>query len=150
MRYLIAFGTRPEAIKCAPLIRAIKANALHECHVCFTGQHESLATDLFEFLEIEPDSRLQMPQHKSRSMIELSAQLLQQFEPILQKEKPDWVLVQGDTLSAFIASYAAFLPGIKVAHIESGLRSFDNKNPFPEEVNRQLISQYAAALFAPV
>ncbi|WP_081211259.1 non-hydrolyzing UDP-N-acetylglucosamine 2-epimerase [Salegentibacter sediminis] len=147
MKILLCFGTRPEAIKMAPVILALKNNHL-AYEVCVTGQHREMLDQVLEFFEIKPDFDLKIMQEE-QSLNSLSALILEKTDVILQEAKPDLILVQGDTTTAFIAALTAFNRGIKIGHIEAGLRTQNLHSPFPEEANRQLISRIADFHFVP-
>ncbi|SKB60246.1 UDP-N-acetylglucosamine 2-epimerase (non-hydrolysing) [Salegentibacter holothuriorum] len=147
MKILLCFGTRPEAIKMAPVISALKNNHL-EYSVCVTGQHREMLDQVLDFFEIKPDFDLKLMQ-KEQGLNSLSALILEKADVILQEAKPDLILVQGDTTTAFIAALAAFNRGIKIGHIEAGLRTQNLHSPFPEEANRQLISRITDFYFVP-
>lgn len=147
MKILVCFGTRPEAIKMAPVITALKNNHL-DYSVCVTGQHREMLDQVLEFFEIKPEFDLNLMQEE-QSLNSLSALILEKVDVVLQKIKPDLVLVQGDTTTAFIAGLAAFNRRIKVGHIEAGLRTQNLHSPFPEEANRQLIGRIADFHFVP-
>jgi len=147
LKILVCFGTRPEAIKMAPVIHELKKQKL-EFKVCVTAQHREMLDQVLGFFEIEPDHDLDLMQ-PNQSLNELSAKILKEIDRVLEKEQPGLVLVQGDTTSAAMVSLAAFHRGIKVGHIEAGLRTYNKAAPFPEEVNRQLTSRIADFHFAP-
>ncbi len=143
----IVIGTRPEAIKLAPLILEFrKRNISHS--VIHTGQHDSLSEEVLGKFEIEPDYNLKI-MSKGQTPASIMSKILQNLPPLLQKINPCFLIVQGDTSSALSAAQAAFLENIPVAHVEAGLRTFDFDQPFPEELNRTLITQIASVHFAP-
>ena len=123
MRILIIIGTRPEAIKMLPLAIELKKYNTVEAAICFSGQHASLADEVFEFFGIAPDFAYDKGMREGRSLGELTVVLLNYFDVVFKKYKPDTVLVHGDTTTAFCASLSAFYTGIKIAHIEAGLLS---------------------------
>ena len=147
MKIIILFGTRPETIKCAPLILEGKRKGL-EVKVVFTGQHKEMALPLLDFFKIEPDIHLNL-MRKNQSLSELSALALTELEKYQELKDADAIVVQGDTTSAFIGGYWGFLNKIPVVHLEAGLRTYDLKAPFPEEGNRQLLSRIASLHLAP-
>jgi len=147
LKILLCFGTRPEAIKMAPVIHELKKRKL-EFKVCVTAQHRKMLDQVLDFFEIVPDYDLDLMQ-PNQTLNELSANILKDIDLILEKEQPDLVLVQGDTTSAAMVSLAAFHRGIKVGHIEAGLRTYNKLAPFPEEVNRQITARIADWHFAP-
>ncbi|MFM9952353.1 MAG: non-hydrolyzing UDP-N-acetylglucosamine 2-epimerase [Saprospiraceae bacterium] len=149
LKLLFIPGTRPEVIKLAPLIHAFRQQPqAFECRVCFTGQHRELALQAFDFFGIRPDYDLNLMQ-ENQGLSGLTTSLMTALEPVLQKENPDLVFVQGDTTTAFCGALAAFYAGIPVAHVEAGLRTGHIRSPFPEEFNRIAISKIATYHFAP-
>lgn len=147
MKLTVLFGTRPETIKCAPLIAEGKRRG-HEVKIAFTGQHREMALPLLDFFGLKPDVDLAL-MRPGQTLSSLSALMLAELENDPSLKDTDAVLVQGDTTSAFIGAYWAFLNRIPVIHLEAGLRTFDLSAPFPEEGNRQLIGRMAAMHFAP-
>lgn len=142
-------GTRPEAVKMAPVINSLRsAGEAFDTAVISTGQHGSMLSEVFEFFEIQPDVSLDL-MVPNQSLWDLTARASQQLGSHFHRTRPDWVLVQGDTASAFVAAYCAFLAGCKVGHVEAGLRTYRKHSPFPEEVNRKLIAGVADLHFAP-
>ncbi len=148
VKVLIAFGTRPEAIKMAPLVLALRRDARFKTLTVLTGQHREMVDQVLRVFGIRPDRDLDL-MRDNQDLVSLSHRLLLRLQGILRSFKPDWVLVQGDTTTAFVVAWAAFYEKIRVAHVEAGLRSFDPARPFPEEINRRLITQVAALHFAP-
>ncbi len=148
MKILLCFGTRPEAIKMAPLFHALKAQKSFEVLVCVTAQHREMLDQVLAFFEIVPDYDLDVMQ-PNQTLNSLSAVILSNMDSILQEVKPDLVLVHGDTTTSSMVALAAFHLGIKIGHIEAGLRSFNKQFPFPEEINRQFTSKLADIHFTP-
>lgn len=146
-KYLIVFGTRPEAIKLAPLIVAFKKSGI-AVRVCVTGQHRHMLDQVLDFFDIVPDIDLNI-MTPGQTLNGLASELFNRLDEVYSEETPDWVLVHGDTTTSSIAAWAAFHRGIRVAHIEAGLRTYDKKAPFPEELNRQITSRIADLHFAP-
>lgn len=147
MKILVCFGTRPEAIKMAPIIHELEKQDL--CFkVCVTAQHREMLDQVLNFFEIIPDYDLNLMK-PGQNLNSLSALILNEMDDTINQYNPDIVLVQGDTSTAFMVSLAAFNRGIKIAHVEAGLRTYNLKSPFPEEANRQLISRIANYHFAP-
>ena len=146
-KILTVFGTRPEAIKMLPLVLELKKYSQFEVLVCHSGQHEDMCRGIFEFFGIEPDVKFSV-MRKGRSLWELSQKLQESFNSLFETEKFDLILVHGDTTTAFCASLAAFYRGIKIAHVEAGLRTY-KKEPFPEEFNRVAIDNMASVHFPP-
>jgi UDP-N-acetylglucosamine 2-epimerase (non-hydrolysing) len=147
-KYLFVFGTRPEAIKMAPVLQALQSDPEAECVVCVTGQHEELLDQVLSLFRIRPDYRLRVMSH-NQQLCGLTARLLCELEKVIAAERPDWVLVQGDTTSAMAGAMAACYSKTRLAHIEAGLRSHNKHEPFPEEVNRKIIDVMADLHFAP-
>jgi UDP-N-acetylglucosamine 2-epimerase (non-hydrolysing) len=148
-RILFVFGTRPEAIKMAPLITEFKKYPdIFKSIVCLTGQHREMLDQVNSFFDIRGDYDLNLMKH-NQTLFDITADGLKGLETILEESKPDIVFVQGDTTTAFIGALAAFYKKIKVAHLEAGLRSFDKYSPYPEEINRKIVSPIADFHFAP-
>ena len=149
MIVLSVLGTRPEAIKMAPVIRELarhqdRLNSL----VCVSAQHRGMLDQVLALFQIVPDYDLNLMKER-QTLTELTARVLTGIEPILQQVKPDWVLVQGDTTTVMAVSLAAFYHNIKVGHVEAGLRTYHKRAPFPEEINRRVTSVLADLHFAP-
>lgn len=144
----LVFGTRPEAIKLAPLYRRLQAFSCFETLLVVTSQHREMLDQALDIFSITADYDLNL-MTPDQSMTGLAARTLDRLEPVLAAEKPDLVCVQGDTTSTFCAALAAFYQRIPVAHVEAGLRTYDMDNPFPEEANRKITSAIAALHFAP-
>jgi UDP-N-acetylglucosamine 2-epimerase len=142
------FGTRPEAIKLAPVIRAVEADPDLRSRVLVTAQHRQLLDQALAPFGIVPDVDLDL-MREGHTLVDLTRRVLGGMDRVLAAEQPDIVLVQGDTTTVFVAALAAFYRGIPVGHVEAGLRSFDLANPFPEEANRRLTTQITALHFAP-
>lgn len=142
------FGTRPEGIKMAPLISALKQEDKIKCVVVNTAQHREMLDQVLKLFEILPDYDLNLMQ-AGRSVEELIGAMLTELSDIIAVEKPDLVLVHGDTMTTFIGAYAAFLKQVPIGHVEAGLRTYNKYSPFPEEMNRQMVSQMASYHFAP-
>lgn len=148
MKLLFIFGTRPEAIKMAPLILHAKNMQVFDVQVCITGQHNEMLNQVLKFFNINPDYDLAV-MRPNQSLFDVTAAILKGLEQVLISAKPDMVLVQGDTTTAFVGSLAAYYCKISVAHIEAGLRSGNKYSPFPEELNRILVGGIADIHFAP-
>jgi len=148
MKLLAVFGTRPEAVKLAPVLSTLKAQAAIESLVCVTGQHRALLDQMLDFFSIAPDFDLDL-MAAGQGLNPLAARLIERLDPILGEARPDRVIVQGDTSSALAAALAAFHRGIPVAHVEAGLRTYRADQPFPEEFNRRAIGLIADLHFAP-
>lgn len=147
-RLCIILGTRPEAIKLAPVIRRFRANPQFETRVVLTGQHREMVAQVMQLFALEADQDLAIMQPR-QTLTDITCRSLQGLEALFQELQPQLVLVQGDTTTAFAAAIAAFYQQIPVGHVEAGLRTDDLFNPFPEEANRRLISQVAQLNFAP-
>jgi UDP-N-acetylglucosamine 2-epimerase (non-hydrolysing) len=148
-KILIIYGTRPEAIKLAPVIRVLKSNDnLFQTYVCSTAQHREMLDQVHEIFDIIPDYDLNIMK-QGQDLFDITSKVLFGIKNLIGKIKPDMVLVHGDTTTAFATSLACFYENIKVGHIEAGLRTFNLKSPFPEEFNRQIISKIATLNFAP-
>lgn len=149
IKVMTIFGVRPEAIKMAPLILELQKHPEQiEPIVCVTAQHRQMLDQVLEVFRIKPDYDLDIMQAK-QTLNDISIRVLQGLEPVLREAKPDLVLVHGDTLTTFLASYASFLQQIKVGHVEAGLRTWNKLSPYPEEMNRQLTGVLADLHFAP-
>jgi UDP-N-acetylglucosamine 2-epimerase (non-hydrolysing) len=149
IKVLTIFGTRPEAIKLAPVIRSLeKYPEQFTSMVCVTAQHREMLDQVLNIFHITPHYDLNIMRPK-QSLTEVTSGILQNIEGVLQAEKPNLVLVQGDTNTTFAAGLAAFYQKIKIGHVEAGLRTFDKYQPFPEEMNRRLTSVLADYHFAP-
>jgi UDP-N-acetylglucosamine 2-epimerase (non-hydrolysing) len=147
-RVLSVVGTRPEAIKLAPVIKRLEATSGVESVVCATAQHRQMLDQVLGLFEITPDFDLDL-MRPGQDLYDLTARVLTAMKPVLTEAKPDAVLVQGDTTTCFGAALAAFYADIPVAHVEAGLRTGDLAAPFPEEANRVLVSRLARLHFAP-
>lgn len=148
IKNLIIFGTRPEAIKMAPLVKAFKQVEGYETQVCVTAQHREMLDQVLEFFDITPDYDLDLMK-PNQSLYTLTAAIISELQIVMESFKPDFVYVHGDTTTSMAASLAAFYAGARVCHVEAGLRTFDKRSPFPEELNRQLTSKIADFHFAP-
>lgn len=146
---LIVFGTRPEAIKMAPLVRAfLKDKFAFETRVCVTAQHREMLDQVLDFFEITPDYDLDLMK-PDQNLTTLTSDIILGLKPILEDFQPDFVYVHGDTTTSMAAALAAFYAGAKVCHIEAGLRTHNKHSPFPEEMNRQITGRIADIHFAP-
>ena len=151
MKIFIVFGTRPEAIKLAPIIYELRrrsADANLQSVICVTAQHRQMLDQVLHVFNIQPDYDLDiMEEHQTPTRV--ASVVLSRLEPLLQQEQPDWVLVQGDTTTMAAACLAAFYARVRVGHVEAGLRTYDKWHPFPEEVNRRVAGAIADLHFAP-
>ncbi len=148
MRVLSVFGTRPEAIKMAPVVKALEAAEDFESLVCVTAQHRDMLDQVLDLFDITPHDDLDLMQ-PGQTLHELTARVLIGLRPVLEARRPDVVLVHGDTTTSFTAALAAFYSGIAVGHVEAGLRTGDLSAPFPEEANRVLADRITTYHFAP-
>jgi len=147
-KHLIVFGTRPEAIKMAPLVKEFQKHNEFETKVCVTAQHREMLDQVLDFFEIKPDYDLNLMK-PNQNLYTLTADIITELKPVLEEFKPDYVYVHGDTSTSSIAALAAFYSGAKVCHVEAGLRTHNKWSPFPEEMNRQLTGRLADYHFSP-
>lgn len=148
IKVLVAFGTRPEAIKMAPVIKALHADSNFDAKVLVTAQHREMLDQVLEVFNIKPDFDLDIME-PNQTLSKISARILAKMDDLFSEFRPDIVLVHGDTLTAFVVAQAAFYNQIDIGHVEAGLRTHNLKSPWPEEGNRQLISRIANLHFAP-
>lgn len=148
MKILTIVGTRPEAIKLAPVLRELHKRRDVQSLVCATAQHREMLDDVLTLFNIAPDYDLDV-MASNQTPAQVSAAVLLRLDPILEKERPDWVIVQGDTTTAAAGGLCAFYRRIKVAHVEAGLRTRDKWRPFPEEINRRIATVVSDLHFAP-
>lgn len=148
MKVLSIFGTRPEAIKMAPVVRELAGRANIESKICVTAQHREMLDQVLELFEISPDIDLNL-MRPNQSLAELTARVFTHLDPVLEKLQPDWVLVQGDTTTVMAAALNAYYRRIRVGHVEAGLRTHNKWEPFPEEINRRVAGVAADLHFAP-
>jgi len=146
---LIIFGTRPEAIKMAPLVKAFQEYSdSFQTKVCITAQHREMLDQVLDFFEVTPDYDLDLMK-PNQNLYSLTAEIINNLKSVLETFKPDYVYVHGDTTTTMAASIAAFYSGAKVCHIEAGLRTFNKRSPFPEELNRSIAGRVSDYHFAP-
>ena len=149
IKNLIIFGTRPEAIKMAPLVKEFqKHDELFDTKVCITAQHREMLDQVLTFFEITPDFDLDLMK-PNQNLYVLTADILINLKPVLESFKPDYVFVHGDTTTTMATSLAAFYAGAKICHVEAGLRTFNMQSPFPEEMNRSVTGVVSNLHFAP-
>ncbi len=148
LRVLSIFGTRPEAVKMAPVVQALAQKSGLTSLVCVTAQHRQMLDQVLDLFNIHPDVDLNLMQ-PDQNLANLTAEIFTHLDPVLARLKPDWILVQGDTTTVMASSLAAYYHRIKVGHVEAGLRTSDKWQPFPEEINRRLASVIADLHFAP-
>lgn len=147
-RVLVVVGTRPEAIKLAPLILGLGKSSSFETKVCITGQHRQMLDQVLELFEIHPEFDLDL-MRPGQDLTDVTVGVLANIRPVIREFNPEWVVVQGDTTTTFAASLAAFYQRKKVAHIEAGLRTGNLFSPWPEELNRRITSLVTTVHFAP-
>lgn len=148
IKNLIIFGTRPEAIKMAPLVKELQRQPMFDTRVCVTAQHREMLDQVLSFFEIIPDYDLDLMK-SNQNLYSLTSDIILGLKPILEAYKPDYVYVHGDTTTTMASGIAAFYSGAKVCHVEAGLRTHNKLSPFPEEVNRQVTGRIADYHFAP-
>ena len=147
-KVMLVFGTRPDAIKMCPLVNELKNRREIRTVVCISGQHREMLEEVLNIFGVKPDYDLNVMQ-KDQTLCDITVRVLKGVEAVLTREEPDMVLVHGDTTTAFAASLASFYRNIPVGHVESGLRSYNILEPFPEEYNRKSISLISSYDFAP-
>ena len=147
-KIITIFGTRPEAIKMAPLVKQLEKTEGIESKVCVTAQHREMLDQVLSYFDIKPDFDLNIMKSK-QTLTGITTKVLEGLNEVFEKEKPDMILVHGDTTTTFAGALAAFYQQIKVGHVEAGLRTFDKYFPFPEEMNRKLAGSLADLHFAP-
>ncbi len=147
-KILLIFGTRPEAIKMAPLVKALQNSPNFDAQVCVTAQHRQMLDQVLNLFDIQPKYDLNIMQ-SNQSLYDITASVLLKLKTVLDEYQPDLVLVHGDTTTTFTASLAAFYQRIPVGHVEAGLRTYNLDSPYPEELNRQLTSKITRYHFAP-
>lgn len=148
IKVLTIFGTRPEAVKMAPVVRALKNKPGIELVVCVTAQHREMLDQVLSLFNIIPDIDLNLMK-PNQTLAGLTAHIFENLDPVLADVNPDWVLVQGDTTTVMAAALNAFYRQVKIGHIEAGLRTHDKWQPFPEEINRKIAGVVADLHFAP-
>jgi UDP-N-acetylglucosamine 2-epimerase (non-hydrolysing) len=148
MKVSVIFGTRPEAIKLAPVILALRRDPRYQCHVCVTAQHREMLDQILDVFQIVPEADLNL-MRPGQSLSSLTASAMTALDTYLSSEKPNLVLVQGDTTTVFVASLVAFYHHIPVGHVEAGLRTGNMEAPWPEEANRILTSDLSTLHFVP-
>ena len=148
IKVLSIFGTRPEAIKMAPLVKELESRKEIESIVCVTAQHREMLDQVLEVFNIKPDYDLNIMK-KGQTLSEITSRVLLGLEEVIQKEKPNIILVHGDTTTTFAGALAAFYNGVDIGHVEAGLRTWNKYSPFPEEMNRQMVDRMTDMFFAP-
>ena len=147
-KVLIVFGTRPEAIKMAPVVNAFNISNSFETRVCVTAQHREMLDQVLDFFDITPNYDLNLMK-PNQNLYNLTGDIINGLKPVLEEFAPDYVFVHGDTTTTMAASIAGFYSGAKVCHVEAGLRTFNKYAPFPEEINRSIAGRIAEFHFAP-
>lgn len=149
LKVMVVFGTRPEAIKMAPLVLELQKHSDSiETITVVTAQHRQMLDQVLETFRIEPHYDLDI-MGKNQSLLDITGKILEKFDPVVKQELPDMILVHGDTTTTFAASLVAFYNQVRIGHVEAGLRTFDKYSPFPEEMNRQMTDNLADLYFAP-
>ena len=149
LKVMLVFGTRPEAIKMAPLVLELQKHSDSiETITVVTAQHRQMLDQVLETFSIKPHYDLDI-MGKNQSLLDITGKILEKFDPIVKQERPDMILVHGDTTTTFAASLVAFYNQVRIGHVEAGLRTFDKYSPFPEEMNRQMTDNLADLYFAP-
>lgn len=147
-KVMLVFGTRPEAIKMCPLVNELKKNDCFKTVVCVTGQHRQMLDQVLATFDVVPDYDLSIMKQK-QTLFDITVNILEKIKEVLESEKPDVVLVHGDTSTTFVTSLACYYLQIPVGHVEAGLRTYDIYSPFPEEFNRQAVGVISSFNFAP-
>lgn len=147
-KIMVVFGTRPEAIKMCPLVKELKSREKIETVLCVTGQHRQMLEQVLEAFQIEPDFDLSIMKDQ-QTLFDITTNILKRIKEVLEKVKPDVVLVHGDTSTTFVTALACFYLQIPVGHVEAGLRTYNIYSPYPEEFNRQAVSIISQYNFAP-
>ncbi len=148
IKVMVVFGTRPEAIKMAPLVKELKSREEIKCIVCVTAQHREMLDMVLDTFNIEPDYDLNI-MTQNQTLSDITSRVLKGLEEVLDQEKPDIVLVHGDTTTTFSGALAAYYKQIDIGHVEAGLRTWNKYSPYPEEMNRQMVGVLADMHFAP-
>ena len=149
LKVMVVFGTRPEAIKMAPLVLELQKHSDSiETITVVTAQHRQMLDQVLETFSIEPHYDLDI-MGKNQSLLDITGKILEKFDPVVKQELPDIILVHGDTTTTFAASLVGFYNQVRIGHVEAGLRTFDKYSPFPEEMNRQMTDNLADLYFAP-
>lgn len=147
-KHLIIFGTRPEAIKMAPLVKEFQKHSEFETKVCVTAQHREMLDQVLNFFDIQPDYDLDLMK-PNQNLYSLTGDIILELKEVLEDFQPDYVYVHGDTTTTMAASIAGFYSGAQICHVEAGLRTHNKRAPFPEEINRQITGRIADYHFAP-
>lgn len=148
IKVMTVFGTRPEAIKMAPLVKELRKRENISCIVCVTAQHREMLDQVLEVFDIVPDYDLNIMK-QGQTLADITTRALVGLEEVIKKEKPDIVLVHGDTTTTFAGALAAYYNQVDIGHVEAGLRTWDKYSPYPEEMNRQMVDRVTDMYFAP-
>ena len=148
IKVMTIFGTRPEAIKMAPLVKELEGRKEIESIVCVTAQHREMLDQVLNVFDIKPDYDLNIMK-QGQTLSEITSRVLLGLEEVIKKEKPNIILVHGDTTTTFAGALAAFYNQVDIGHVEAGLRTWDKYSPFPEEMNRQMVDRMTDMYFAP-
>ena len=148
IKVMTIFGTRPEAIKMAPFVKELEKRKEIESIVCVTAQHREMLDQVLEVFDIKPDYDLNIMK-QGQTLSEITSRVLMGLEDVMKKEKPNIVLVHGDTTTTFAGALAAFYNQVDIGHVEAGLRTWNKYSPFPEEMNRQMVDRMTDLYFAP-
>ena len=148
IKVMTIFGTRPEAIKMAPLVKELKSRKEIECIVCVTAQHRQMLDQVLKTFEIVPDYDLDIMK-QGQTLSDITARVLKGLEEVIQEVKPNIILVHGDTTTTFAGALAAYYNQVDIGHVEAGLRTWNKYSPYPEEMNRQMVGVLADMHFAP-
>lgn len=147
-KVMLVFGTRPEAIKMCPLVNELKTRSSIQTIVCVTGQHRQMLDQVLEAFNVTPDYDLSIMKDK-QTLFDVTTSILDKIKSVLEVEKPDIVLVHGDTSTTFVTALACFYLQVPIGHVEAGLRTYNIFSPYPEEFNRQAVSIISQFNFAP-
>ncbi|MCL2437159.1 MAG: UDP-N-acetylglucosamine 2-epimerase (non-hydrolyzing), partial [Clostridiales bacterium] len=147
MKVLTIFGTRPEAIKMAPLVKKLNQDEAIDSVLCVTAQHRQMLDQVLDLFELKPDYDLDIMK-ANQTISQITTNVLLKLEEVIQKENPDIILVHGDTTTTFAAALAAFYHQKRIGHVEAGLRTYDPYSPYPEEMNRVMTGHLSAIHFA--
>ena len=147
-KIVVIFGTRPEAIKMCPLVNCLKKSNYLECIVCLTGQHREMLRSVMHVFKIKEDYNLDVMQ-SNQTLVKITTDVITGISKVLDREKPDIVLVHGDTTTSYASALAAFYKGVPIGHVEAGLRTYNMHSPFPEEFNRQSVDLISDLFFVP-
>jgi UDP-N-acetylglucosamine 2-epimerase (non-hydrolysing) len=148
LRVLSIFGTRPEAVKMAPVVQRLAVTPGVEARVCVTAQHRQMLDQVLELFDIHPDIDLDL-MRPNQGLAEITASILTHLDPVMKDLRPDWILIQGDTTTVMAAAVLGYYNRVRIGHVEAGLRTFDKWQPFPEEINRRIAGVVADLHFAP-